>query len=129
MGTGSSLVRVVPHSDAGWEVRVPGSTKPLVHASTSAEAIRRARPLMLNGGTVHVLDADGSILHRESVPAPLGPSRLFIVLELGVGALVATSSALRLSNRSETLTVDWIALVAGLVLVAVSVVMLVRRRI
>lgn len=83
---------------------------------------------MLNGGTVHVLDADGSVLHRESVPKPTGPSRLFIILELAAGALIATSSALRLSERSGTQTLSWIGLVVGLVLVAVAVVMLIRRR-
>lgn len=83
---------------------------------------------MLNGGTVHVLDVDGSVLRRESVPEPTGPSRLLLILELATGALIATSSALRLSDQSGTQTVTWIGLVAGLVLVAVAAVMLIRRR-
>lgn len=83
---------------------------------------------MLNGGTVHVLDADGSVLHRESVPEPTGPSRPFIIVELATGALIATSSALRLAERNGTQTFTWIVLGSGLVLVAVAVVMLIRRR-
>ena len=87
---------------------------------------------MLNGGTVHVLDGDGAVLHLESVPAPVGASRLFYVLQLATGALIAGSSALRLSEQGRTgmveQTITWIALAFGIVAVAIAVVMLIRRR-
>ena len=105
---------------------------PLSRAATCAEATRRARASMLNGGAVQVLDGNGVVLHLESVPAPIGASRLFFVLQIATGALIAGSSALRISEQGRMgmgeQTISWIALVFGIVAVAVAVVMLIRRR-
>ena len=72
MRTGSTLVRVVPSSGGGWDVREPGSARALVHVTSQAEAMQRAQSMLTSGGVVQVLDGEGFLITTEAVPAP-GP--------------------------------------------------------
>jgi hypothetical protein len=70
MLTGSTIVRVVPNPAGGWDVREPGATRALSHAADKHKAVVRARGVMLAGGVVHVLDAEGALLETHTVPGP-----------------------------------------------------------
>lgn len=129
MQTGSTLVRVVPNSAGGWDIREPGSGRPLSRAPTKDKAVLRARAAMLSAGTVQVLGADGLLLQTYLVSGPSErpwwyiPSRpLFWV----AGVLFVLQGVLGLTGSRPGEFGFWLGLAVGLmgvfylVLIAVS---------
>jgi hypothetical protein len=115
MRTGSTLVRVVPGSGGGWDVREPGSTRALVHVASQAEAERRARSMLTAGGVIQVLDGEGFLLSTESVPVP-GPRPWWYQPPLGflwvLGPLFAAQGLVRIID-DPTSWFGWFMVAAG----------------
>lgn len=131
MQTGSSLVRVVPGPDGGWDVRERGGLRALSHAAEKDAAVRKARAAMLNGGVVEVLDGAGTVLETHTVPGPGGrpwwyvpPRPLFWV----VGLLFLVQGVFGVAGRSVGEFRFWLGLAALLLADFYLAVLVVSRR-
>ncbi len=50
--------QVVPNSDGGWAVRVPGAQRASAHTDTQAQAVDRAREIAIHGRDGRIRDKD-----------------------------------------------------------------------
>jgi hypothetical protein len=60
---------VVPNPKGGWDVKASGAKRPSAHASTQAQAERRAKEIVSNqgGGEVRIHGKDGRIRDSDTV--------------------------------------------------------------
>lgn len=131
MVTGSTLVRVVPNPDGGWDVREPGGTRALTHARTKDTAILRARTMMLNGGVVQVLDSEGYLLETYTVSGPrerpwwyIAPRRLSWV----IGSMFVLQGVLQVAGRGIGEFRFWLGLTMGLLGICYLVMLVISYR-
>lgn len=67
---------VVPNPKGGWDVKSPGAKRSSAHASTQAQAERRAKAIVSNqgGGEVRIHGKDGRIRDSDTVAPGRDPS-------------------------------------------------------
>ena len=67
---------VVPNAKGGWDVKAPGSERASAHATTQAQAERRAKEIVSNlgGGEVRVHGKDGRIRDSDTVAPGRDPN-------------------------------------------------------
>jgi hypothetical protein len=130
MRTGSTVVRVAPNGEGGWDVREPGNSQPLAQATEEGKAVLRARSLMVNGGVVQILDAEGFLVATQLVPGPRDrpwwyvPPNLFL---RWYPAVLVLQGVLGIVDHREDGFELWLYLVvtvvgaAGVVLMVISV--------
>lgn len=130
MRTASTLVRVAPNAEGGWDIREPGSSRPLAQATDEGKAMLLARSLMVNGGTVQILDAEGFLVETQSAPGPMDrpwwylPPNLFL---RWYPAILLLQGVLGIVNRRDGGVGLWLylmmtaAAIFGVVLLVVSV--------
>ena len=121
MDTGSTRIDVVPGVAGSWQLREPGSGRPLRQVGTEEAAVTQARAMLLRnrGGEVHVRRCDGSSSHTYIVE-PLGSRpwwymqqrRLYWVF----GALCIVQGLLHLlfdGERGLLWWMSWVTLAVG----------------
>jgi hypothetical protein len=117
--------------EGGWDIREPGTARPVDHCADIDEAVRKAGTMMLHGGAVRIDNQEGFLVETRPVRAPgdnpwwyrpQGP----LLWVLGVGFVLQGEFGMlgRLGNG----LLFWMYLVMGLFGIAYIVLMLISLR-